>query len=207
MPAGIQPGRQLASASMDSQHLYTSTLTIGSTGAAAAGNYVIDIVGVAPTSTHTTTVQLNLYEDLTVAPTLVSPANGASDVPIQPTFTWDAVTGSTAYTIEIATDVNFSNIVDAATVSGTSYTPATPLDGSTFYFWRVTASNVCGSSTPSSTFLFITVEFNLSATSPPSPSPTVAPGHPTLNHQCERVWQLPARCERASARPVAHLAG
>ena len=39
---------------------YTSTLIISNTIAATLGNYNIDIVGMGPTSTHTTTVQLNL---------------------------------------------------------------------------------------------------------------------------------------------------
>ena len=43
---------------------YSSTLTIGNTSAAMAGSYNIDIVGAGPTSTHTTTVQLNLCAPL-----------------------------------------------------------------------------------------------------------------------------------------------
>ena len=45
----------------------SSTLTIANTGAATAGSYSIDIVGVAPTSTHTTTVGLNLYSSPSVS--------------------------------------------------------------------------------------------------------------------------------------------
>jgi lysyl endopeptidase len=46
----------------------SSQLTIGNTAAAATGSYMIDIVGVALTSTHTTTVQLDLYDTLTAVP-------------------------------------------------------------------------------------------------------------------------------------------
>lgn len=52
---------------------YTSTLTIGNTGAAAPGDYSIDIAGMGPTSTHTVTVQLNLCApEIEVDPTSVS---------------------------------------------------------------------------------------------------------------------------------------
>ncbi|MER2600718.1 MAG: S8 family serine peptidase, partial [Caldilineales bacterium] len=65
----------------------SSTLTIGNTAAAAAGSYNMIITGVAPTSTHTTTVGLNLFAAAPTAPMLVSPANAALNVPAAPTFT------------------------------------------------------------------------------------------------------------------------
>ncbi|MCL4267327.1 MAG: S8 family serine peptidase, partial [Anaerolineae bacterium] len=58
-----------------------STLTIGNTGAAAAGSYNISVVGMAPTSTHTTTVGLTVYTGVPGAPTLLTPADGETDVP------------------------------------------------------------------------------------------------------------------------------
>ena len=67
-----------------------STLTIGNTGAAAAGSYSIDVVGVAPTSTHTSTVGLNVFTAAPAAPALASPANGALNVGLTPTLTWNA---------------------------------------------------------------------------------------------------------------------
>ncbi|MBK9054747.1 MAG: S8 family serine peptidase [Chloroflexi bacterium] len=59
----------------------SSNLTIGNTGAAAAGSYAIDIVGMAPTSTHTTTVQLNLFTSAPGAASLLTPVNGAPASP------------------------------------------------------------------------------------------------------------------------------
>ncbi len=157
---------------------YTSTLTIGGTTPAMVGSYEIEITGIAPTSTHTTTVQLNLFDALANAPALVSPANGALNVSIQPTFSWNSVPGSTAYLVEIATDVNFSNIVLQATVPGTSYTPATNLASSTLYYWRVTASNVCGSSAPSAPYIFVTEAQNLVCNPTAITIPSSGPGTP-----------------------------
>ena len=47
------------------------------------------------------------------------------------------------YTIEIATDAAFTNIVESATVATTNYT-SSGLGGNFTYYWRVTADNVCG---------------------------------------------------------------
>lgn len=156
----------------------TSALTIGNTGAASAGSYNLNIVGIAPTSTHTTTVQLNLFDALASAPVPQTPANGAVDVSVQPTFTWNAVSGSESYLIEIATDNAFSNVVISATTTANTYIPASSLSGSTFYFWRVTASNICGDSAPSATFAFVTEALTLVCNSTPITIPNSGAGVP-----------------------------
>jgi uncharacterized repeat protein (TIGR01451 family) len=135
----------------------SSILTIGNTGAATAGNYSIDVVGVAATSTHTATVSLDVYTAIPGAPALTFPANGAQNVPTQPAFTWNSVASTASYFIEIATDPNFTNVVDNAAVTTNSYTPAAALNPSTLYFWRVTASNPCGPGDVSATRYFTTL--------------------------------------------------
>jgi subtilisin-like proprotein convertase family protein len=149
-----------------------SLLTIGNTGAAAVGSYPLEITGMALTSTHTTTVQLNLFTELQTAPALLSPASGATDAPLQPTFTWDAVPGAATYLIEVATDFEFANVVDSAVVSDTSHTPGDALNPSSLYFWRVTASNACGDGAPSATFLFVTQSVNLFCNATPISIPS-----------------------------------
>ncbi|MCL4266367.1 MAG: PepSY domain-containing protein, partial [Anaerolineae bacterium] len=59
---------------------FSSTLTIGTNGA-ATGAYDIDVSGMAPTTTHTTTVQLVVADSVPGAPTLLTPADGETDVP------------------------------------------------------------------------------------------------------------------------------
>ncbi|MCL4868882.1 MAG: S8 family serine peptidase [Anaerolineae bacterium] len=133
----------------------SSNLTIGNTAAAAPGSYPISIVGVAPTSTHTTTVNLNLYAAAPAAPTLVSPANGATGTSLTPTLVWNAVPNATSYNLQVATDPGFTNIVYSNTVVGTSDTTTT-LNINTTYYWRVQAVNVCGTGVSSATFNFTT---------------------------------------------------
>ncbi len=60
------------------------------------------------------------------------------------------------YTLEIATDAGFTNIVHTGTgITGTTYSGAT-LSTDTQYFWRVRAVNPCGPGTNSAVFSFRT---------------------------------------------------
>jgi len=79
-----------------------------------------------------------------------------SNVPTRPTFTWSG-SNSGSYTIDVATDSSFNNIVYTNTVSGTTDTPATDLQSNTTFYWRVTAANTCGTGGVSTTFSFTTV--------------------------------------------------
>lgn len=135
----------------------SSNLTIGNTGAATAGSYNINIVGISASLVHTTTVALNLYTVVPGVPTLIAPANGASSIIVQPTFQWSPVSQAASYTLEIAKDAGFTNIVHTISgLIGTTYNGAT-LNTSTTYFWRVRTSNTCGTGTNSATFTFTTV--------------------------------------------------
>ena len=154
----------------------SSTLTIGNTGAAAAGSYLIDVTGTAPTSTHTTQIALDVSTAVPGSPTLTAPANGATNIPTQPTFQWDAVSGAASYFIEIATDAGFTNLVDSASVATTSYTPGSPLNTSTTYYWRVTASNACGDGAVSTTFTFTTLAAPGDCSIGQLPNPLLAEG-------------------------------
>ncbi len=134
----------------------SSTMTLLGGNPSAIGSYNVRVTGIAPTSTHAVTVTLDLYNAVPGAPALVSPADGANGVATTPTFTWAPSAQAVTYYIEIATDAGFSNIVDAASVSGTSYTPGAPLMPLTTYYWRVRADNACGTGTFSAPFSFTT---------------------------------------------------
>lgn len=134
----------------------SSTMNLTNTGAAASGSYSINIVGVAPTSTHTTTVQLNLFTSSPGAAALLLPANGATDVSLTPNLSWTAVANATAYNIQIATDMGFTNIVYTATAATNAHGVATPLNLLTTYYWRVRAGNICGDGSYSTPFSFTT---------------------------------------------------
>ena len=78
-------------------------------------------------------------------PILISPSYAVSGIPLTPTFVWGPSFGMPPinYTLEIATDENFNNIIFQQNVgSVTNYTlPSGILSSNTIYYWRVRASN------------------------------------------------------------------
>jgi hypothetical protein len=90
------------------------------------------------------------------APVPAAPANGAANVAINPTLTWNAVSGATTYRVQVSTLNTFATtIVDDATP--TQPTKAVSgLGSSTTYYWRVNAKNAAGTSAWSDVWSFIT---------------------------------------------------
>ncbi|KAB2962195.1 MAG: hypothetical protein F9K16_09760, partial [Thermoanaerobaculia bacterium] len=133
-----------------------STFTVGNTGVAAGGTYSVTVGGAASGSPgHSTAVELVIDAGNPTPAMLISPANGATSVPLQPTFTWSAATGASSYLIEVDDNSNFSSPEYSATVVLTTATPASNLPSNTQLYWRVTAINSCGS-TLSTVFSFTT---------------------------------------------------
>ena len=136
-----------------------STIALTTSGTAATGNYPVTVQasdGGAPAIVREVGFTVNLAAGLPAAATLMMPPDSATDIGLTPTFTWSAVAGAVDYTVEIATDAGFTNIVAGGTVSGTSFTPASTLAPETPYFWRVRASNACGDGSNSAASTFTT---------------------------------------------------
>ena len=133
----------------------SSNLTIGNTAGATPGSYTINIVGADASQTSTTTVGLDVLNSAPNAPTLVSPPNGSSGVGTSAVLTWNSVPSAASYTVEVATDAGFTNIIHTNTVAGTTDTVG-GLAILTTYHWRVRATNPCGTGVNSATFNFTT---------------------------------------------------
>jgi hypothetical protein len=89
---------------------------------------------------------------------LTSPTDLAT-VSTTPTLFWGASNGATDYTVQIATDTNFTAlVVDQTGVAATMFTPAAPLNATTTYYWRVIAVN--GPDSTPSTDLYRTFTTN-----------------------------------------------
>lgn len=73
---------------------------------------------------------------------LTSPANNATGVsPLSGAFTWNALSGATNYRIQVATDVNFANmVINQDGIAATSFNYVN-LNSVTTYFWRVIGYN------------------------------------------------------------------
>ncbi len=113
---------------------YTTTFTLSNAAPADAGSYDVVITNVAGSTTS--------------APGAVAVVVGAPALTTLPTFTkgtsqtvsWSAVPTATSYTVQTASDVNFTNIVGARTSSTTSATFAGLASG-TQYWFRATATD------------------------------------------------------------------
>ncbi len=134
------------SMSFDTTGLPTASSTINVTGTTSGG-------GTQPIGS----VALNVFAGAPAGtPTLTAPANGATGQPTSPAFTWSAVAGAATYTLEIATDAAFSNIVHTGSnIVGTSYSGAS-VNSNTTYYWRARANNPCGTGADSAAFSFTT---------------------------------------------------
>jgi hypothetical protein len=135
----------------------SSQLTITNTATAAPGRYAIQVLGMAPTATHTVTIGLDLFTTRPAAPVLLTPVHRAAGVSTRPVFTWAPDAEASSYDIQVATDAAFANIVQSATgVVGTRWQPASDLAESTAYYWRVRAGNACGAGVYADAFRFTT---------------------------------------------------
>ena len=89
------------------------------------------------------------YGSTPAAPTLISPADGATGVILSPTLDWSDVSLASTYGVQVSTNPNFNTfIINTSGLSTSTYTfsPQSPLINNTTYFWRVNASNGLGTS-------------------------------------------------------------
>ena len=92
---------------------------------------------------------------LTTAPTLVSPANGSTEIaPSGVELVWDELDNVTGYRYQVATDNAFASIVRSGTTAGTNAT--CNLMYGTTYYWRVQGYNASGNSVWSAVWNFST---------------------------------------------------
>ena len=90
------------------------------------------------------------------APTLLSPANNANNVPRTATLSWNVSAGATSYRVEVSTNSGFSTLVYDHSGITTTSTVVSGLGSRAYYYWRVNASNANGTSAWSATRRFRT---------------------------------------------------
>jgi len=105
----------------------STTLTIGNTVAIAEGNYNFLLHGTDGTASNSANLTLFIASQTPAPPAAVFPANGVAGIGLAPNFIWSATAGA-KYTIEIATDAAFTNIIaTASNLTVASYTPTISL--------------------------------------------------------------------------------
>lgn len=106
-----------------------------------------------------------------VTPTVVSPANASSSQPVNLTLTWNASPNAITYNLQVSTTSNFSTLLlNDSGLSGTSKALSGLSQGTT-YFWRISATNVSGTSQWSAVNSFSTI----------TPPVTSVPAAPVLS--------------------------
>ncbi len=137
-----------------------STLTIGNTAAAPGGRYEVIVSGAhgGAGSPHSVALRLDLFQGVPATPVPVAPAEDAI-VSVLPTLAWAPMPGIQHYTVEVASDAAFADIVFSRTVGEgvTSVAIVQELATETRYYWRVRGDNTCGTGSDSATHSFTTV--------------------------------------------------
>jgi serine protease len=109
------------------------------------------------------------------APTLQTPADGATTNDDAPTFDWDPVTGGAQYLLQVDDGADFASPEIAITGSGTDYTPPTSLADDT-YSWRVRVQDNAGNWGNWSPIWTVTVDTTVTCISPSTPDLTSPQG-------------------------------
>lgn len=136
----------------------SSSLNLTASPGVAPGVNVVTVQGTSGAIIKTVDISLNVSTMTPAAPALSTPANGATNVPLSATLSWTASVQGASYSVQVATDAAFTNIVFSGSVSSaTSILATTGLASNTTYFWRVTSQNTCGTSLQSAVFSFTTV--------------------------------------------------
>lgn len=98
------------------------------------------------------------FTTLSICPTVSAPASSATDVSVNPTFTWSAVTGVNGYKLRIGTTPGGTDVMNNVDVGNvTTYTLPTSLYNSTVYYYSVGAYTASQSLTACTERSFTTV--------------------------------------------------
>ena len=153
------------------QNGYTNPLTLSLSGIDATSEFSLNPISTYPSTsiltlsdvvsgTHTFNVigsgtDLETQKELSLAVipstidafTTTTPTSGMAKQPTRNlTLSWQAATNATSYTLEVAKDIQFNDVIVSETgLSSTSYTLNT-LEPLTLYYWRITAVNSCNGS-------------------------------------------------------------
>ncbi len=167
------------------------SITFSGTNGLAPGQYPIQVVSTAASVTKQVTINLTIYDTNFDNVVLQAPLNVEVDVSKDIVLEWEDNPGNTAYDVEIATDLAFTNIIEMVNVTNAFYRPLN-LDNNAQYFWRVKPKNSCGEGAFSAPFVFNTITFNCDTVSALDlPIDISAVGTPTITSRIAFYEDLP----------------
>ena len=111
------------------------------------------------------------------------PANNAVDISIKPVFKWNSIAGAEKYHLQVASDLNFTNIVllDSMLTDTTKTLTTDSLNYKTKYYWRVRAQNIGGTG-------IYSIVWNLTTKKKPIASPTALTASATAVKRVTLSW-------------------
>lgn len=138
-------------------------ITVSGITSSNLGKNSITISGTSsgtPVIIKTDNVSLNVFISTITPLTLSYPANGAINVSPPFTFSWNTDINAKTYTIEIATDITFLNVIETASTTLNDYISSS-LKINTVYYWRVKSKNPCSDENISAIYSFKTLDIDL----------------------------------------------
>lgn len=134
-----------------------AALTFAGDGTASRGEQTVTVKGTSGALVKEAELKLNVFPPIPGGPSLTVPADGAKEQPQRPTFRWTEVANVESYTLQIAKDANFTDIVHERTgITSPMHSINYSLDTDKVFYWRVIAINVCGEQQSVQTFSFRT---------------------------------------------------
>lgn len=137
-------------------------LSVGELNRWAAGKVrygaALQIVGTSGDVVRSATVSVNISTQVPVTPVGSSPANGTQNVSVTQTLVWSSSAQTSQYEVEVSLNSGFTNVVYTGNSATASHTVGSPLATDTLHWWRVRASNICGTSSYSAAMSFRTLD-------------------------------------------------
>jgi len=161
LPVGVSASFNPASTSVNGTNVQ---LTLSGISDNNLGSNTITVKATATLLSRTVTTNLQVYNTTFGAQQLTSPNQGATGVDLNPTLSWVAQNNAKTYNLQVATDVNFTNIISEINTSNTSFN-LVGLSESTTYYWRIQPQNPCAKGSFSSVFAFATYKQSCNITS------------------------------------------
>ena len=124
----------------------SSTLTIITNNNTPIGTYTISVTGTSGTLTLTKNITVTVMPSTPSTVTLSAPANMEQEVPMIPSFNWSTSEAGSTYNFEISKVADFATPTYTETnLTNANYTLPISLENGVTYYWRVQATNQCGS--------------------------------------------------------------
>ncbi|MEO6037401.1 MAG: reprolysin-like metallopeptidase, partial [Saprospiraceae bacterium] len=134
----------------------SATITISGLTILMAGTYTLTVQGLGGAVTQNIPLQLTVLPGTPVGViSAINPTDGAVEVTLAATFTWNTVQDAQTYLVEIATNPSFAiGSIVFSQVTGNDSLLNVTLQPGRLYYWHIRADNDCGqgSFSPASAF-------------------------------------------------------